>query len=328
MAKKKADSVYVAPQFEIHPYAKLFPLHEGQPLWDLSDDIKEHGQREPIWLLDGMILDGRRRWLACVRAEVTVQTRNYEGNDPLGFVISTNLHRRHLDESERSLVAAKLKTMKIGDNQHSEGVPIGTPSITLENAGEMLNVSRRSVMRASKVLEKGAQELVEAVEKGDVSVSDAAAVADKPPEVQRAAVVGVQTGVAPTLQSAVAVIEGVADDVLNDVSGFPIPERAVEHYGAVDEIAAMCRQLDQVVKRIRDVAMTPGGRYMHSPTQVQTIQSVRKSLWGSRPTHVCPYCRGERDCSACGNLGLVNVSIFNQAPPEKRAATGESNASS
>jgi hypothetical protein len=327
MAKKKADSGYVAPQFEIHPYAKIFPLHEGQPLWDLSDDIKEHGQREPIWLLNGMILDGRRRWLACVRAGIAVQTRNYEGDDPLGFVISTNLHRRHLDESERSLAAAKLKTMKIGDNQHSEGVPIGTPSITIENAGEMLNVSRRSVARASKVLEKGGPELVEAVEKGEVSVSDAAAVADKPPEVQRTAVEAVQAGVAPTLQAAVTVIED-APEVLGDVNGFPVPERAAEHYGAVDDIAAMCRQLDQVVKRIRDVAMTPGGRYMHSPTQVQTIQSVRKSLWGSRPTHVCPYCRGERDCSACGNLGLVNVSIFNQAPPEKRAAAGESNAAS
>jgi hypothetical protein len=53
--------------------------------------------------------------------------------DPLSYVVSLNLRRRHLSESQRAMVAAKLATLKLGDNQHSEGLPIGRRS-------ELLNV--------------------------------------------------------------------------------------------------------------------------------------------------------------------------------------------
>src|SRR5262249_36586460 len=102
----------------------------------------------------------------------------YLGDDPLSYVISANLRRRHLDESQRALVAARLATLKVGDNQHSEGLPIGRGS-------ELLNVGERSVARAREVLERGAAELIGAVEQGRVSVSAAADVATQPLDEQR-----------------------------------------------------------------------------------------------------------------------------------------------
>jgi N6-adenosine-specific RNA methylase IME4 len=75
------------------------------------------------------------------------------------------------------MVAAKLATLKLGDNQHSEGLPIGRGS-------ELLNVGERSVARAREVQDRGATELVKAVESGRVSVSAAADVATLPPERQ------------------------------------------------------------------------------------------------------------------------------------------------
>jgi hypothetical protein len=51
--------------------------------------------------------DGRNRWRACQAAGVAIRTRPFAGGDPLAFVLSSNLHRRHLNESRRAMVASK-----------------------------------------------------------------------------------------------------------------------------------------------------------------------------------------------------------------------------
>jgi hypothetical protein len=94
-------------------------------------------------------------------------------DDPVAYVISLNLRRRHLDESQRAMVAAKLATLKLGDNKHSEG-----PSI--EEASRLLNVGHASVERAKIVQRTGAPELLHAVEEGKISVTAAADVATLP----------------------------------------------------------------------------------------------------------------------------------------------------
>jgi hypothetical protein len=72
-----------------------------------------------------------------------------------------------MDESQRSMVAAKIARLPLGANQHGtasdEGVSIDTPS--LGDAAELMNVGRATAARARKVQENAAPELVEAVEK-------------------------------------------------------------------------------------------------------------------------------------------------------------------
>jgi N6-adenosine-specific RNA methylase IME4/ParB-like chromosome segregation protein Spo0J len=163
---------------EFHPLATLFPLLDGAGFDELVADIRVHGIREPIVLFEGKILDGRNRYRACIEAGVEPTFTVYQGDDPIAYVISLNLRRRHLDESQRAMVAAKLATLKLGDNQHSEG-----PSI--EEASRLLNVGHASVERAKTVQRDGAPELVSAVERGNLSVSAAADIATRPPEEQR-----------------------------------------------------------------------------------------------------------------------------------------------
>jgi N6-adenosine-specific RNA methylase IME4 len=163
---------------EFHPLANIFPLVEGQEFAELVADIREHGLREPIVVYEDKILDGRNRYRACDAAGIEPTFTVYTGDDPVSYVVSLNLRRRHLDESQRAMVAAKLATLKLGDNQHSEGLPIG-------RASGMLNVGERTVARAREVLEHGAPELVSAVEHGKVSVSAAADVATQDIDAQR-----------------------------------------------------------------------------------------------------------------------------------------------
>jgi N6-adenosine-specific RNA methylase IME4 len=141
-------------------------------------DIRAHGLREPVVVLDGKILDSRNRYRACKEAGIECRIETYTGSDPVGYVVSLNLRRRHLNESQRAMVAAKLATLRRGDNQHSEGLPIGRSS-------ELLNVGERSIARAREILDHGAPELQHAVERGDVSLAAAADVATIPQAEQR-----------------------------------------------------------------------------------------------------------------------------------------------
>jgi hypothetical protein len=91
----------------------------------------------------------------------------YLGDDPLSLVVSHNLHRRHLTESQRAVVAARLADLKRGANQRSQGLPIG-------RAADLLNVGERTVARAREALSRGVPDLLSTVERGEVAVSAAA----------------------------------------------------------------------------------------------------------------------------------------------------------
>jgi MT-A70 len=171
-----------------HPYAELFPLMEGAEFASLVADIKANGLREPIVEYGrpgGPILDGRNRYRACMEADVPMVTRVYEGNDPLTYVLSLNLHRRHLGESQRAMIASKLANMKQGartDLQPSANLP---EVVSQPDAARLLNVSDRLVRDAKVVREKGVPELVERVERGELPVSAAASVAKLDKKTQR-----------------------------------------------------------------------------------------------------------------------------------------------
>lgn len=168
---------------EFHPLAEIFPLIDGAEQADLAADIRTYGLREPIIKYEGKILDGRNRYLACVETGTEPRFEAYTGDNPVAFVISLNLKRRHLNESQRAMVAAKLATLTHGGDRVSkqaENLPLAQA-----RAAELLNVSDRSLRSAKSIQSRGAPELVAAVQSGKVSVSAAAEVASRPVEQQR-----------------------------------------------------------------------------------------------------------------------------------------------
>jgi hypothetical protein len=152
-----------------HPLADLFPLIEGEEFDELVADVRAHGVREPIWTYQCKVLEGRIRYLAAQAAGVECPTRAYDGDDPVGLVISLNLRRRHLSASQRAMIAAKLATLQQG--ARTDLSPIGERSQA--TAAKALNVGKRSVERAKIVRDQGGPELIKAVESGEVSVSAA-----------------------------------------------------------------------------------------------------------------------------------------------------------
>src|ERR1700739_141478 len=109
-----------------HDLGNTFPMLAGDEAKALARDIREHGLREPITLLDGKILDGRNRYVACREAGVEPRFTSYRGDNPAAHVVSLNLKRRHLTESQRAMVATKLATLEHGQRQTGKFADVTT----------------------------------------------------------------------------------------------------------------------------------------------------------------------------------------------------------
>ena len=84
---------------------------QGAKFDDLVADIQAHGLLEPIVLLKGMIIDGRNRYRACIASGAKPAYRTVEFSSEeaaITFVISANLHRRHLSGKEKRAIINKL----------------------------------------------------------------------------------------------------------------------------------------------------------------------------------------------------------------------------
>lgn len=170
---------------DLHPLCELFPRMTETEFTALKVDIEVNGLRQAIITLDGKILDGANRYRACTELGVPPIMTSYTGRDPLAYVLSANLHRRHLDASQRSLIASNVANMRQGERSD---LPSIGGKLSRSDAGKLLNVSEKSVERAAKVITDGVPELVEAVKSGTISVSAAAVVATLPKPAQVAAV--------------------------------------------------------------------------------------------------------------------------------------------
>lgn len=175
--------------YEIHPIAEIFPRMSGEEFVALKQDIKERGLLEPICLYEGKVLDGRHRYYACQETGSTPEFREYEGDDPVGFVRSLNLNRRHLSDGAKAISAAKADEWyrTLANERKIRGglASVEAKGRSADQVAKDFGTSGPSVERARSVLKTGDDSLVEAVQSGKVSVSAAADVATLPKEEQK-----------------------------------------------------------------------------------------------------------------------------------------------
>ena len=175
---------------DIHELANIFPKLGDEELKELCTDIEKNGLAEPITVYEGKVLDGRNRWTACQKLGIEPKTIEYTGNDPLAFVLSKNLHRRHLTTSQRAMIAERVATFGRGRPQKNTENSV----FSQKETAKQFKVSEDSIQQARKVRTKAVPEVADAVETGKVPVSVAAKLADAPPEGQREAIARVERG--------------------------------------------------------------------------------------------------------------------------------------
>ena len=152
----------------------------------LVEDIRANGQRQPIYIHDGKIVDGRNRYRACQKLGIEPDTRAWDGVGSLvSFVVSLNLQRRHLTSSQKAVVAMDVLPMLEAEAKERQGARIDLetsvkkltdvePRSTRasEQAAQMVGTNRQYVSDAKRLSDE-APELLERVRSGELTIPQA-----------------------------------------------------------------------------------------------------------------------------------------------------------
>ncbi len=178
---------------EAHPATELFPMMGDAELQELADDIAANGLQVPIVTFQGKILDGRNRYAACELAGIQPHFSEWQGTgSPTVWVLSLNLHRRHLTPSQKAAIAVDLLPLLEVEAQDRQLAALKrTPTLSIndidalpvrpnldergrsdEKAAELLNVSRGYVADAKR-LSIEAPDLFEQVRSGEQTIPQA-----------------------------------------------------------------------------------------------------------------------------------------------------------
>jgi hypothetical protein len=165
----------------VHPAAELFPRMSEPELRELGEDIKANGLRASIVLYEGKLLDGRNRLdaMELVGIEYSFlsgtdptkwrglglygRNRNrtslvdrFDG-DPYTYVISANIHRRHLTaEQKRALIEKLLKAKpeqsdrQIAKQTKTSPTTVGKIRKKSEAAGDVSKLDTRTDTKGRK----------------------------------------------------------------------------------------------------------------------------------------------------------------------------------
>jgi phage N-6-adenine-methyltransferase len=192
----------------------IFPSMGEAEYADFRADVEANGLLSPITVWRGEVVDGRHRARAC--SELGIEPRCTELPDAWGqervvrHIVSLNLHRRHLDTSQRGLVAGRLTTTSrdkgeaVAESNRRRGsqpsasnvalddaddTPTPVPLVTRSDAAGLLNVSEKTVERARTILD-AAPELAPAIERGEVTIAGALTIVEEAPELVEAVAAG------------------------------------------------------------------------------------------------------------------------------------------
>lgn len=172
-------------KLEFHPLASLFPLMEGEEFEDLKKDIAENGLLEPGLTFEGKLIDGRNRYRACQELGISFPTKGLETDTPLTYIVSVNLHRRHLTSGQRAIISldalplleveakVRLVTSTGGaEPRPTEIFPEAEKGEARAKAADLFQTNPHYVSDV-KMLKQEAPDLIDEIMSGDMSIEKA-----------------------------------------------------------------------------------------------------------------------------------------------------------
>lgn len=270
----------------------------------LTEDMRENGYdaRFPIIWYEGLILDGRNRWLASQAADVEADSLHLAPNaDPVLFVRRANEHRRHLSlpwlkqhraERIKRVAEARQQGKSTRTIAEEEGVSQTQVVADLETATEQGCSVDPKLSTGKDGKKRPATRKKQAEPPAEKAEPEPAPEPAPPPEI-------------PT-----------------DNNGRELPAQAIAAFEQLPEIKAASKDFDALAKRVEAIAEGPAGSHLRGVRAADitgTLKRLKKSLWSMRPYLVCPYCKGKKPgCNVCKGDGWVTQVSYDRAPAETK----------
>jgi DNA-binding XRE family transcriptional regulator len=196
----------------------------------LQASILQDGCRDPLVVWNGWLLDGHNRYAICSQHGIPFQTVEKAGlktkADVKIWMIENQMGRRNTTDFSRAALALKLKPLleqqakerqiasqpKPGEQvgqvrQNSDAPKERTDEALAKKAG----VSRDTVRKVEKILEKAAPEVIEKARTGEISIHAAAKTIEPPKEKKQVA-----ADAAPADDSEIDELRAALKDALAD----------------------------------------------------------------------------------------------------------------
>lgn len=261
---------------QLHPLCTLFPRITGIDFEYLRADIAANGLREPIVVHEGMILDGGNRYRACLEAGVEPSIKEFDGGNLVSFVLSANLHRRHLTPGQAAAIVASATDWQTSQSR-------GRPEQTAPGSGLILSTvadraaasgSSVATQRRADAVTKADPELSRQVASGEITL--AAAVKAAAPQLS-------QRPVAPPVSTNDASDEApdlvqLADELMKENEAF---QRQIQSLEADDPKAELVRlnvHLDQLNGRLQGEITTRNEAQKMVKHYAGLLDRIRKAL--------------------------------------------------
>jgi len=293
----------------IHPAATIFPLMDEAAYQALKADIETNGQKEPVVFYRKQLLDGRNRARACEELGLRVgECELDDSDDPIAYVLSANLHRRHLTSGQRAVVAIEIEPMLAGEAEarqksgKSSDMSAGGRGKTLGNSLPKVSDDGKATQQAAKLTGTNRQ-----------YVGDAKKIKATAPEMMA----DIKSGKI-TIPAAKKKLE----------KGKPAPDRepgddtdAIEAEKAADqktlaELQAPYDELLTALVKVRKMWNSLAGDKFHAVHCAQKNQRVttaltdcRAAISTARPACKCKRCAG-KGCQKCHQSGYWPKSVL------------------
>ena len=249
----------------VHPAADIFPMLSDEELDDLAADIKANGLLQPFVVakVEGAwtLVDGRNRREACRRAGVRPgfeDVHDLNGTDPVGYIISANIHRRHMNKGQQAMAVAMIhpEPAKGGRGKNSN-LKLGFSEMGLDAAyKQALAIKQAGEKQLERLgrLQRKAPDLHDRVKQRELSYDEAEAIfKDREGEAHRK-----RDGLYQTFIKAVRAIDAV--NGTGNLEELPALLEDVDYYadfraeaGDVKALIEQAESLEKAAQRLRAV---------------------------------------------------------------------------